>query len=106
MGAGLQPPDLASDKVAPPWPDAFSHEALQHGLDFGAGRKRRCAHRRLGFANREGVIDRKAHGDVMNGIAGLKFAAEMVALCKGLCVHEPRLDLPQPIIAEVSSAFD
>jgi hypothetical protein len=42
----------------------------------------------------------------MNGIAGLKFAAETVVLYEGLGVEKPRLDFPQSVVAEVAGAFD
>ena len=64
------------------------------------------AHHGLRFANGEGIIDREPQADVMNGIAGLKFAAETVVLYEGLGVEKPRLDFPQSVVAEVAGAFD
>jgi hypothetical protein len=79
---------------------------LQYRFDIDAGRIGRGAHHGLRFANGEGIIDRESQADVMNGIAGLEFAAEPVVLCEGLCVKEPRLDLPKSVVAEVAGAFD
>jgi hypothetical protein len=84
----------------------FAYQTLQYRLDVDASRKRRRAHRRLGFANGESIIDREAHADVVNGVARLELASEMIALREWLCIHEPGFDLPQPIVAEVASAFD
>ena len=76
------------------------------GPDFDAGWERRRAHCRLRFANGEAITDSEAHADVVNRVAGLKLAAEMVALHEGFAVHEPGLYLPQSIVAEVGIAFD
>jgi hypothetical protein len=79
---------------------------LQYWFDVDAGRKRCGAHHGLRYANGETIIDREPQADVMNGIAGLKFTAEMVVLCEGLGVEKPRLDFPQSVVAEVAGAFD
>src|ERR1700722_541486 len=106
MRAGLQPPDLAPNDLAPSLADAFAHQTLQYRFDIDAGRVWRGAHHGLRFANGKGIIDREPQADVMNGIAGLKFAAESVVLYEGLGVEKPRLDFPQSVVAEVAGAFD
>ena len=106
MRAGLQSPDLAPNDLAPSLADALAHQTLQYRFDIDAGRVWRGAHHGLRFANGKGIIDREPQADVMNGIAGLKFAAETVVLYEGLGVEKPRLDFPQSVVAEVAVAFD
>ena len=78
MGATLKPPDLAPNQFAPARSNALAHKALQDRLDLDAGRKRCGLHRRLHFADGQGIIYHEAHADVVNGIASSKLAAEMV----------------------------
>src|ERR1700689_1832569 len=106
MRAGLQPPDLAPNDLAPSLADAFAHQTLQYRFDIDAGGVWRGTHHGLRFANGKGIIDREPQADVMNGIAGLKFAAETVMLYEGFGVEKPRLDFPQSVVAEVAGAFD
>src|SRR5665213_1665230 len=106
MRASLQPPDLAPNDFAPSLADAFTYQTLQYRFDIDAVRIRCGAHHGPGFANGEGIIDGKPQADVMNGIAGLKFATETVALYEGLGVEKPRLDFPQSVAAEIAVAFD
>src|ERR1700690_801109 len=106
MRAGLQPPDLAPNDLAPSLADAFAHQTLQYRFDIDAGRIWRGAHHGLRFANGQGIIDCEPQADVMNGIVGLRFRGETVRLCEGLGVDELCLDLPQSVVAEIAGAFD
>jgi len=43
----------------------------------------------------------------VHGIARLQFAAKTIgALGEGLCVAQPCLDLPEPVVAQKTFAFD
>ena len=40
------------------------------------------------------------------GVAGRQVAAELVALQERLGIDQPRLDLPQPVVAQIAVAVD
>src|SRR5207245_3799143 len=72
-----------------------------------AGGIRRRAHRRLSLANGHGVVDRETQTDIVNGVAGSELAAVTAGgLGKRLCIDQPCLDFPEPVIAQEAVAFD
>src|SRR5882672_6715859 len=107
MRAALEPAELALNHFAPSAADALADQALQDRFDLDAARIGRRTHRRLRLVNRHAVVDRKAQGDVVHGIAGLQFPTVAAgALGKGFCIPQARFDFPQPVVAQVAVAFD
>ncbi|KTT92337.1 hypothetical protein NS44R_14640 [Mammaliicoccus sciuri] len=106
MGAGLQSADLAAHQLAPALAYAFADQPLQNPFDVEAGRVGRRGHIGAGLTDRETVVDRETQPDVVHGIVGLLQAAMPVLSCIGLGVDQPRLDFPQPVVAEIAETFD
>src|SRR5258708_7293314 len=106
MRASLELADLAADDFAPPSADLLADQALQDAVDLDAGRIGRRHQRGLRFADDHVVIDGQAQANVVHGFAGWNIAAELVTPREWLAIHEPRLDLPQAIVAQITVAVD
>src|SRR4051794_17592761 len=105
--AGLEPADLAPYRFAPARTDALADQARKDRLDVDAGRIGRSAHHRLRLADGHGLVDREPQADIVYGIARLEFVAKTIgALRERLCVPQPRLDFPEPVVAQKAFAFD
>src|SRR6185503_853111 len=53
------------------------------------------------------IIDRKPQADVMHGVAWFQFAAKHVpGLGEGLGITQPRLDFPEPVVAQKAIALN
>ena len=62
--------------------------------------RRKSAHHRFRLADGHGVVDGKPQADIMPGIARLQFVAKATGgLQEGLCIPQPRLDFPEPVVA-------
>jgi len=109
-GVDLQPLDPLEERerlLAYVWPDQQQRLAqLQNALDIDAGRVGRCHHVGLGFADDQAVVNRQPQTDVVHPRAGRQIAAEPVALHERFGVDQPRLDLPQAVLAQIAVAFD
>ena len=62
---------------------------------------------RFRLADGHGLVDREPQADIVHGIARLQFVAKTIgALREGLCIPQPRLDFPEPVVAQKALAFD
>src|SRR6185295_17363055 len=107
MRAGFQTTDLAPHRFTPARADALADQARKDRFDLDAGRVGRRAHHRFCLADGHALVDRQPQADIVHGIARLQFAAKTVgALGQGLCVAQPCLDFPKPVVAQKAFAFD